>query len=183
MNVTWNAETYTAVVSRLDIRTIVHTRLVPPQLPNIYALDATSIGTLDGIPTSSFAPEPFYALINQSSGTTGPPKSVPVRTAMYSHFCPRVTPSMAHRLRAAFVTAPSFSGVTAGIYLAPYVKGVCVYPGPASNGAKGYSAAEIATNIKLVLDHGVDSVGFVSLRSRSWCKTNNLVDCITFYTL
>lgn len=164
MNVTWNSETYAAVVSRLDIRTIVHTRLAPPQLPNVHAMDLTSLESLDDIPPS-FAPEPFFALINQSSGTTGPPKSVPVRTAMYSHFCPRVTPSMAHRLRAAFVTAPSFSGVTAGIYLAPYVKGVCVYPGPASNGAKGYSAAEIATNIKLVLDHGVDSVGFVSLRS------------------
>jgi phenylacetate-coenzyme A ligase PaaK-like adenylate-forming protein len=127
MNVAWTPKIYEAVVARLGIRTVLYTRLTPPTLPGLHALHTPSVDMATALPALPLAPEPHYALINQSSGTTGPPKSVPVRTAMYARFCPLVTPAMPRRVRAAFVTAPSFSGVTAGIYLAPYTRGVCVY--------------------------------------------------------
>jgi hypothetical protein len=161
MNVAWTPKIYENVISRLEIKTVLHTRLTPPSLPNLHALHTPSLGSTSALPTLPLSLEPYYALINQSSGTTGPPKSVPVRTAMYAYFCPRITPGMAKKLRSASITAPSFSGVTAAIYLAPYVQSVCVYPGVARNGEKGYTAAEISDNVKLVLDKGVDTVGFV----------------------
>jgi thioester reductase-like protein len=162
MNVAWTPKIYEAVVARLGIRTVLYTRLTPPTLPGLHALHTPSLDMATALPALPLAPEPHYALINQSSGTTGPPKSVPVRTAMYARFCPLVTPAMPRRVRAAFVTAPSFSGVTAGIYLAPYTRGVCVYPGVAAAGAKGYTAAEIAANVARMLAQDVHSVGLTA---------------------
>lgn len=81
--------------------------------------------------------------------------------AMYAEFCPKLT--LNKRLREAFVTAPSFSGVTAGIYLAPYSRCTIIYPERTAASAKGASAQDIAENIIKALQRNVQAIFFVSL--------------------
>jgi len=79
LNLTWSPEIRQKVLNRLDIKTILHTRLHPDlELEEtnltIINIDQAIASNIANAPSFEVRQEPFYALINQSSGTTGVPK-------------------------------------------------------------------------------------------------------------
>lgn len=86
-NLAWDQQTRNGIISRLQIGLVLCTALPPADLPsNVETLVIDQ--EQSAVEGFQQRPEPFYALINQSSGTTGLPK-----VSLLSRSCVKLTKS------------------------------------------------------------------------------------------
>lgn len=162
LNLKWSHDVLDKVLTRLDCRVVLYNRKKPPHLPEgVQGVDLSKVADSDSFQHLGDCKMPTVALINQSSGSTGVPKSIPAPMEVYKRYCPGSAKALPNGTLTAYVAAPSFSNTTAGFMVAGYCRNTILYPRP-SEGPEGATAAEVAHNVLSHLERGATQCSFTA---------------------